>query len=404
MSATTGRASSRSSPAPAAVAYAARRLSHRLPLPDNAIGQGLLLVAMGLLALGAVMVYSASATVTSSSPWYHRIESRHLVFAALAAMTLLLLWRIDYRMLAAGGALPLWATVLLAVSFLLCIAVLIPGVGAEVNGARRWMRFGSGPYQLSFQPSELLKFSLLIFLACWLGNRAEQVHSFTRTFLPASAVIGLCVGVVVIEDFGTACLIGVAAGAMLLLAAVPWYYLLSYIPPAAAGFYVFVWTNPMRKARILAFVDPWNEASRWTYQIRQALIAVGSGGMFGKGLGSGQLKLGFVPEDSSDCIFSVICEELGFAGAALLMGLLAMMLYLSWRAGSKGPDKAGRLIAGGLGLLIVLQSLMHIGVNMGSLPPTGMNLPLVSAGGTALVVVAAAVGLMISVTAHNREA
>jgi cell division protein FtsW len=290
---------------------------------------------------------------------------------------------------------------LLAVALLLSVAVLIPGVGAEINGARRWLRVGVGPAALSFQPSELTKLALIVFLAFWLGRRGEQVRSFKSTFLPAVAIIGLAVGLVALEDFGTAAVIGLAAVAVLALAGVPLLYLLSLAPPALIGFYLLVVQVPTRWSRIVAFMDPWNEASRWTYQGRQALIAIGSGGLWGKGLGNGALKLGYLPEDSTDFIFAVLCEETGFVGAALLLGLIACLLALCWRAASRAPDRSGRILAAGLGLLIVLQALMHVAVNMGSAPPTGMSLPLVSAGGTALVLVAAAVGLIISVTAHS---
>ena len=192
------------------------------------------------------------------------------------------------------------------------------------------------------------------------------------------------------------------ASAILVLAGMPWHYLLTLLGPAAAGFYLLVVRVPVRWARILAFVNPWDEASRWTYQVRQSLIAIGSGGMWGKGLGKGQLKLDFLPQDGTDFIFAVICEEMGFMGAVVLLTLIAVVLYLSWRVAARSRDGIGRLLAGGLGVLIVLQALVHVAVNIGAAPPTGMSLPLVSAGGTALLLAAVAMATIVSVSAHTR--
>lgn len=373
----------------------------RRSFQDNPGGQGLLLVGLSLLAFGMVMVYSACMSVSEQREWYNRIEVRHILFALLAVLALGTLWRIDYHVLGRGRRLPVLSAVLLGVGLALSVAVLIPGVGAKINGARRWILIPLGPVPLSFQPSEIVKISLVLFLACWLGRRGERIVSLRRTFLPAIGLIGICCGLVIIEDFGTACVIGVSGAVVLLLAGVPWHYLATLIPPAAGVFYLFVVREEYRWRRILAFVDPWDESTRWTYQVRQSLIAIGSGGLWGKGLGQGQLKLGFVPEDNSDFIFSVICEELGFIGAVIVLGLIAMLLYLVFRAVTRAGDRTGRLIAGGLGFVICFQALMHVAVNIGTAPPTGINLPLVSAGGTGLVLVAAALAAVISVTAHG---
>ena len=375
----------------------------RMPLRSDAPGKGLLVVGVALLSLGVVMVYSASAKVTGGAPLLEQMAFRHLIYAVLAAGMMCALWRVDYHLLARGRGMGTAATVLLVAALILAALVLVPGIGAEVKGARRWYHFQIGPVALSFQPSELLKLAVVLALACWLGRPGRDVRSFKRTFLPAVALIGLSVGLVIVEDFGTAAVIGVTAAAVLLLAGVPWYYLATLVPPAAAGFYLMVVRVPARWGRIIAFIDPWDQSSRWTYQGRQSLIAIGSGGLWGKGLGNGSLKLGFLPEDSTDFIFAVICEELGFVGAAILLGLIAMVLYFAWRAACTSGEKTGRLLAGGLGVLLGLQALLHVAGNVGSAPPTGMNLPMVSAGGTALVLAAVAVAVIVSVATHSPE-
>ncbi|NQU75517.1 MAG: FtsW/RodA/SpoVE family cell cycle protein [Planctomycetes bacterium] len=372
-----------------------------LPLRANGPGKALMLTGLSLLALGVVMVYSASASVVSGGNW---MGFRHLLHALLAAVALATLWRMDYRILARGRGAGTLATVMLAVSLLLAAATMVPGVGTEINGARRWLRLGSGPVGISFQPSELVKLTMVIFLACWLGRTktagpGRNIRSFTRTFLPAAGLLAVCLGVVVTEDFGSAVVMAAVAVAFLALAGVPWLYLLTLPPPAAVGFFLLVVQVPMRWQRIIAFIHPWQQ-TRWTYQPQQALIAVGSGGFWGKGLGNGMLKLGFLPEDSTDYIFAVICEELGFIGAAFVLALIGLVLYQSWRIAVRSGDGVGRLLAGGLGVMIVLQALTHVAVNVGSAPPTGMSLPLVSAGGTALLLTAAEVAIIVSVSAH----
>ncbi|NLF32612.1 MAG: cell division protein FtsW [Planctomycetes bacterium] len=370
----------------------------RLPLKDNPTGQGLFLAALGLLGVGAVMVYSASAGGDAGSP-AARQEIRHLAYAAAAMGVMGLLWRVDYRRLARGGTIGTGAVVLFGAAFALSVLVLIPGIGAEFNGARRWLRIPLGAFTLTFQPSELLKIALVILLACWLGRRGEQVRSFRRTFLPAAALVGACVGVVAVQDFDTGAVIGLVGCCLLLVAGVRWYHLLTLVPPAAAGFVVLVVMNANRWQRITAFLHPWEDTAS-TWQLRQSLIAVGSGGWWGKGLGNGTTKLGFLPEDRTDFIFSVICEELGFFGGAIVLGLFALIVVFCWIAASRSRG-VGRLLATGVGLTIGAQAVLHAAVAIGCAPPTGVTLPLVAAGGTSLLLVAAALAMVISVTAHR---
>ncbi len=375
------------------------RDSQHLPLKDNPAGQGLLLAAMGLLGVGVVMVCSASdAGAGAALPGGQAVK--HLGLAAAAAVVMAVLWRVDYRWLARGGAVGAGATALFVLAFVLSVIVLIPGIGVEVNGARRWLRVPLGVYTISFQPSELLKMALMILLACWLGRRGEAVRSFTRTFLPAAAAVGACVAVVAVEDFGTGAVIGLIAACVMLTAGVRWYHLLLLVPPAVGGFVVLVVMNPNRWQRITALRNPWTDSGS-TWQLRQSLIAIGSGGWWGKGLGHGTVKHGFLPEDGTDFIYAVICEELGFAGGALVLGLFAVLVGLCWVAASRSRG-VGRLLATGVGLMVGVQAALHVAVALGCAPPTGVNLPLVSAGGTSLILVAAAVAMVVSVTAHRR--
>ena len=375
----------------------------RIPLADNPVGKTLLLVTLGMLALGVVMVHSAVASVVEPGAWYARVDFRHTAFAVLACLVLLVLWRLDYRLFLRGKAVPAIPALLLAVSLLCGALVFVPGLGRSVGGDYRWIRIGPSRYSIGFQPSELIKPTLVIFLAAWLSRKsAQEIGSFRKTLLPAGVLVALCAGLVATQDFGTAVVICLASGAALLLAGVPLWQLAMLVPPAAAGFYVLVVREPHRWARITAMLDPWAYANPSTYQPRNSLLAILNGGWFGRGVGQGIYKLGFLPEDSTDFIFSVYCEEFGCIGALLLMGLILIWIYSARKAAMRADDGFGRLLAGSLGFLIAVQAVLHLSVNLVVAPPTGMSLPFISAGGTALVIMAATTAMLVSVTARGR--
>ena len=209
-------------------------------------------------------------------------------------------------------------------------------------------------------------------------------------------------GLVVTQDFGTAALTGLSATALLFLAGVPVGYLLGLLAVGGAGAAAFVAHSPYRLARITAMFDVWATSNPSTYQPRQSLLAVMTGGYFGKGLGEGMIKRGYLPEAQTDFIFATYCEEWGLVGAVLLLGLLAVWLVLAGRAADAGEDRFGRLLCGALGFSIGLQAVLHVAVDLVAAPPTGMGLPFISAGGTSLLLTTASAALMISVTARGR--
>jgi cell division protein FtsW len=370
----------------------------------NPAGLGLVLTTFALLALGVVMVHSAVASVAEPGVWYARRDVRHTAFAAAAVLILVVGWRFDYRRLAGGGWLPIWPAILLGVALVCGALVYVPGLGHEVGHRYRWLRIGPEGYGIGFQPSELIKLSLLIVLAAWLSRRTADVRSFRRTFLPAVALVGLCVAVVVREDLGTAMLIGTTAVAALFLAGVPWYQLLSLVPPVAAGVYFYVVRCEYRWTRITAMLDPWCRENPSAYHARQSLLAIMTGGRFGKGLGQGMLKRGYLPEGPTDFIFSVFCEEWGLVGALLLVGLVLLWMWHARKAAVQAGAPFGRLLAGSLGFLIAFQATLHIAVDLVAAPPTGIGFPFISVGGTRLMAMAAAAALIVSVTAHREAA
>lgn len=370
-----------------------------LPLAQNAPGRGVILTAMGLLALGVVMVHSAVMSVGDSAAWYARVDMRHTLFSVLAAVVLLVGWRVNYRWLGAGKWLPWLSLGLLIVAIGLGCLVFVPGIGHSVGGKFRWIRIGPRQYSLGLQPSELIKLSLIVFLACWLTRRGEKVRNIW-TFLVAGGLTGGCMALVVTQDFGTAALIGVSAGVVMFLTGVPWYYLAGSAVASATAFFYILLETPFRMQRILAMLDPWDAANNSTYQVRQSLMAIFGGEWTGRGLGLGVRKLGFLPEDSTDFIFASYCEEWGFRGAVLLGGLLLIWIWQCRKAAVRASDELGRVLAATLGIMVALQAAMHIAVNLNVLPPTGISLPFVSAGGTSLVITAAAASLIASVSAR----
>ncbi len=371
-------------------------------LRSRATSRGLLLTTFGLLALGIVMVNSTIASVTEPPRWYARMDVRHAMFAGLALLVLVVGCRFNYRWLGPGRKFPVLATVVLGVAVICGVLVFVPGVGRAVGGYHRWLRFGPPKFQIGFQPSELIKVCLVVFLAAYLSRKTLNVRSFTRAFLPAVLVTVACLAMIITEDFGTGVLIALSAGVTMLLAGVPWYYLMTLAAPAATGCYFFIVRSGFRLSRIEAMFDPWSRTNPSAYQPRQSLIAIISGGWFGKGPGRGILKFGFLPEDSTDFIFAAFCEEWGFMGAMLLMALVAVWIWFARRSAVHAEDKFGRILAGSLGFVIALQAVMHIAVNLGKMPPTGIALPFVSAGGTSLVILAGAAALIISVALRGR--
>ena len=367
----------------------------------NPAGLGLMLATLSLLALGVVMVHSAVASVAEPGIWYARRDIRHTIFALVAAGVLLVAWRFDYRRLAGKWRVPILPACLVVVALTCALLVYVPGIGRDVGGKFRWIRIGPPAYGIGFQPSELIKLSVVIFLSAWLTRKARDVRSYTRTFLPATLLTGLCVGLVVREDLGMAMVIGIGAVATMFLAGVPWLHLLTLLLPAAGGFCLLVLRDPQRWRRITAMIDPWCTSNPSAYHARQSLLAIMTGGTFGKGLGQGMLKRGYLPEGPTDFIFSVFCEEWGLVGALLLVGLVLLWMWHARRAALRAGDAFGRTLAGSLGFLIAFQAVLHIAVDLVAAPPTGIGCPFISAGGTRLIAMAAATALILSVTAHR---
>jgi cell division protein FtsW len=280
------------------------------------------------------------------------------------------------------------------------VVVLVPHIGVSVNGARRWLRLG--PVQI--QPSELAKWAVVLYLSLWLAKRPVNLDRFFTGFLPTLIPIAALCLLVIIEDFGTATLIALAALMMLLAGRVKWWHLLLVVPPVMAAGMWFVMHKEYRWRRITAFVNPYAAPQREGYHMIQSLLSFATGGWTGRGLGNGIQKLGYLPEDTTDFIFAVICEELGIFGALLTVALYLGLLYCAWQTVKMKMDNFGRLLAFGIGVMVTTQALINIAVATVSVPTKGLSLPLVSAGGSGLIITCGALGLLRSVSRYKNKA
>jgi cell division protein FtsW len=259
-----------------------------------------------------------------------------------------------------------------------------------------------GPVQI--QPSELAKWAAVLFLSYWLTRENASFDKFFTGFLPTLIPIGILCLLVVIQDFGTAALIGLCALTMLLAGKIKIRHLILITVPVLAAAAWFLMHKEYRMRRITAFMHPWENPQGEGYHMIQSLLSFSSGGIFGRGLGNGIQKLGYLPEDTTDFIFSVICEELGLFGALMTVALYMGILYVAWQVIKQKRDDFGRMLAFGVGSMTGLQAAINIAVATVSVPTKGLSLPLISAGGSGLIITCAALGMLYSVTRFDNKA
>jgi cell division protein FtsW len=354
----------------------------------------------GLLCIGAVMVLSAQSGQelknNLANPLLLNVATlKQMAYVAIALFTMVCVSRIDYRWFGQ----PWWlgvrpTTWLLLASGALVGLTLVKGVGLEFNGARRWLSLGMG---VTFQPSELAKIALVLWLAERFGSGRVSVRGFWLGLLPAGIVMtGLC-GLVAKEDFGTAALMALVSLGLLTAAGMHLFYLVLLAGGAAGGVYTLIVIEPYRVERLKAHKDIWADAMGRGYQAVQSLLAIAGGGWAGVGFGAGMQKFGYLPEAQSDFIFATICEEMGVFGALIIIILFAVIVWQGACIVASCRDDFGRLAGFGIALTVGLQAAMNIAVVTVLVPTKGISLPLVSAGGTSLIVTAAAVGLLASI-------
>ncbi len=361
----------------------------------------LLWPAVFLLMLGLVMVYSASIATAEGSRFTGYQETwflvRHSVFLAIGVVAGVVAFQVPMRF---WQQLAPW---LFLVGVLLLVVVLIPHVGREVNGARRWLPLGP----INMQPSEFMKLFVALYAADYTTRKLDAMGSFRRGFLPMAVVI-LAVGFLLLRepDFGAFVVIAAIAFGILFIGGINarLFGLLALI--AVVGFVLLIWLSPYRRERILGFMDPWQDAFGKGYQLSHALIAFGRGEWFGVGLGASVEKLFYLPEAHTDFLLAVIAEELGFAGVLAVVAMFALLIQRAFAVGRQALlfDRIfSGLAAQGIGIWLGVQAFINMGVNMGLLPTKGLTLPLMSFGGSGIVANCAALAILLRVDYENRR-
>jgi len=363
--------------------------------------RGLLGVTLALISLGLVMVYSSSIAMAEAARHTGYQSSyflvRHSLFLAVSAALALAAFQAPIR---------LWqryAPCLFVVGLALLLLVLIPGVGKEVNGSRRWLPLGF----LNVQPSEAMKFFVVLYASDYTVRKAAFMGSFKKGFAPMFVVMLFVGGLLLREpDFGAFAVITVIAMGILFLGGMNWRLFAGLAALLVVGFVVLILTSPYRMQRILGFMDPWADPYGRGYQLSHALIAFGRGEWFGVGLGGSVEKLFYLPEAHTDFLLAVIAEELGFAG---VFTIIALFSWLVLRAFAIGHQSAllermfAALVAQGIGVWIGVQAIVNMGVNMGVLPTKGLTLPLMSFGGSAIAANCCAIAVLLRIDWENRQ-
>jgi cell division protein FtsW len=344
-----------------------------------------------LVLSGVLMVYSASAVIASGlagGSYYFLV--RQVAFAAVGLGMMMTMMNVDYRRLSR----PLVVFPVLSLQVVLLVLVFF---GSSSHHAHRWLHFGG----LAFEPSELSKIALVIFLAWFLDFRKDSVDDWKRTLLPVTLVAGLSIALVLAEpDLGTSLTIALILAAMLFAAGLHWGYFAGGVMAAAPVVGSLIYLEPYRLRRWLAFLHPDADPLGKGFQIIQARIAVGSGGIDGVGYMAGKQKLFYLPEPHTDFIFAVIGEELGFLGCVAVLALFAVLLWRGLRVVARCPDEFGRLLAIGITVLLVGQALINTTMVVGLMPTKGIALPLVSYGGSSLLMNLLAVGILLNISRH----
>ena len=336
------------------------------------------------------MIYSSSCVYALSelkdSAYFLK---RHLIFLTLGFIMTVAVMAIDYRILQK------YAKPLLLCSVFLLILVLIPGIGKRSSGAQRWFKFG----MISFQPSELVKLAVIIYTADFLSRKQKLITSFKDGFVPLMLMLGfICLLIIKQPDMGTTVEIAVVVLAMMFVAGARLVHL-GLIALAAVPVLIYLVTSASyRMARIMAFLDPWQDAQGIGFQLTQSQIALGSGGWFGVGLGKSQQKLFYLPAAHTDFIYSIIGEEFGLRGTLFIIFLFLLFLWHGTRIALRTVDSFGYYICVGILVMFGLQAAVNIGVSMGALPTKGLPLPFISYGGSALIFHMAAIGLLLNIS------
>lgn len=365
---------------------------------DNRMDYILFITVLILLSLGVIMVLSASApSALSKTSKSYTYFVRQFIFAIIGIGIMLFISKIDYRFYKK------YYWLVYAVSVLVLLLVLIPGLGREVNGATRWIGI---PGLGQFQPSEITKIGLIIFYAGYLSDHKSELKDFWRGFVKPLAFLLPPIAILyLVQNHLSVCLVIAAITAvMMLMAGCRLLHFIAAGLVGVAGIVIMLIkgqtseSSSFRWDRIVTFFDPWSDATGTGYQMVQSLYAIGSGGLFGVGLGNSTQKYLYIPEPQNDFIFAIVAEELGFVGCVAIIALFGIFVWRGIVIAMKAPDMFGSLLAVGVTTLVAVQTIINIAVVTASIPTTGMALPFFSYGGTALVILLASVGILLNVS------
>lgn len=352
----------------------------------------LLVCTLILVCFGIVMVFSASyysAQIEDGNSLAY--VTKQIYGAVLGFAAMIVVSRIDYNFLKRHSK------VFLLLCFLMLIMVLIPGIGIYRNGARRWLGFGS----FAFQPAEIAKFGLILFLASSMSERQKQIQKFKTGLLPYGIVLACISGLILMQpNLSMIICLGIIWFAMMFAGGIPTRHLVIMMVLGITAVTVLAFGAGYRKERMTTFLDPWSDSANAGYQIIQSLYSIASGGLFGTGLGNSRQKMLFLPYGESDFIFAIIAEELGFIGILLYFGLCIFLFWRGIRIALSCDDMFGSLVATGVVASISSQIALNVAVAVKLIPTTGLTLPFISAGLTSLIVMMCNVGLLLNISRH----
>ncbi len=367
-----------------------RQKSNNTPTVDR----GLLWTILILLGFGLIVLSSASSVLSlkdhGNNYWYF---TRQLAFGATPGLILMYLCaKIDYH---------IWqkyAPLLMLLGIGLLVLVLMPGIGFSANGATRWINL---QYFL-FQPAEFVKLATILYLASWYDKRQQHIHDLYYGFLPALTIVLIVSGLIIVEpDLGTMLVLIAIAAVVFFLGGSRLRYLFGTGAVGALVLWIAIKAAPYRASRLLAFFNPQADAQGVSYQINQALLAIGTGGIWGRGFGQSVQKQNYLPEPIGDSIFAVASEEMGFIRMSLLLFGFLFLAYKGYKVAMQAPDTFGKLVAAGITSWIVLQALINIGGITAVIPLTGIPLPFLSYGSTAMALNLAGLGILLNISKHS---
>ncbi|MBR5228793.1 MAG: putative lipid II flippase FtsW [Firmicutes bacterium] len=354
-------------------------------------------LVLGLVTFGVIMVFSASyyyAINKGYSPYHYLI--RGTAWAVIGTMSMLFMASFDYHRFKGR-----FSTFILIVGIILLLLVFTP-LGVTLNHATRWLNLGIA----TIMPGEWAKPACIVFVAAFLGKDPRLIHNFSKGILPVVGVMGVCAGLIMLQpNTSTAATLCMIICGMLFVAGIRWRYIIGVAVAAAGAFAYFILSDEggYRMARVTSFRDPFADAMGGGYQVVQGLLAMGSGGLFGKGLGKSMQKTLYLPEPQNDFILAIIGEELGYIGLMLLLIAYLLLIWRCVKVSMNAPDMLGTLLASGVTLMISLQVILNIMVVTSMMPPTGVILPFVSWGGNALIIFMGCMGIVLNVSRHSTK-